>query len=570
MRLILKYFFPLLIVCQVLSAQHSLERLPYPINTDEYHETCPVMSYSEQYLFYTRVGSPDFIKTLMENGEDKSVTLDESDYHQRLKSIFSIISGSQIANPISSAFNQDIWYSKVVDESLEYPIHPGHPLNNALPNSICSNYDKDNSFIVVNEFDEDGGMAAGFSKVKLNTDGSFTFPVPIEIKDLRHKGSDINLAMTTDAQHIFLAMNGYDTFGDQDLYVSVKLLDNFYSKPVRLGDNINTKYREATPYISQDRTKLYFASNRPGGIGGMDIYYSERLDYSYQNWSDPILLGQPINSKMDDSYPYVALDGDLIYFTTNRDGTSDIYKAKLIRDSLLHKPIKVNLVAINGVTNTPMTAIINWGEAYEDGYDDFFNTRDGKLQYIFKSNKPMKFEAENRTIKSNIQILDPQELAMEGIEEVELLLFMEKSDQKIVIRKNKSEESLTPQITGIEKELIDNRKVVLKTIKFVRSKADVLAESFPALEELAKILARRPDLRIRVEGHTDNRGDKELLMELSQKRADAIKVILVSRGAKPSQIETKGLGDTRPLNANRNEQEKQENRRVEIRILDQE
>ena len=58
-----------------LLAQHSVERLPAPINTDMYDEICPVMSYGEEYLFYTKVGSPDFVKVLMENGEDKSATL---------------------------------------------------------------------------------------------------------------------------------------------------------------------------------------------------------------------------------------------------------------------------------------------------------------------------------------------------------------------------------------------------------------------------------------------------------------------------------------------------------------
>ena len=69
-------------------------------------------------------------------------------------------------------------------------------------------------------------MSAGFSKVKFNENGSFSFPTPIEIKDLELEGSDINLAMSTDAQHIFLAMKGRESFGDQDIYVSLKILEN--------------------------------------------------------------------------------------------------------------------------------------------------------------------------------------------------------------------------------------------------------------------------------------------------------------------------------------------------------
>lgn len=557
------------LVSVALLGQHSVERLPSPINTDEYDEICPVMSYGEEYLFYTKVGSPDFVKVLIENGEDLSITLSEAAYKRKLRNIYTLISGRTVMDPSVTTFNQDIWYARVDSGIVHYPMHPSTPINNALPNSICSNYNEDNTFVVINQFGEEGGMNAGFSKVKLNADATFSFPEPIEIQNLNLTGSDINLAMSADAQHVFLAMDRADSFGDQDLYVSIKVLENLYSKPINLGSEINTRYREATPYISQDRTKLYFSSNRPGGIGGMDIYVCDRLDYSYENWSEPRLIGQPINSKFDDSHPYIALDSDRIYFSTNRDGTSDIYKAQMIRDTVLNNKIQVSIQAINGKTNKPMTAVINWGKGYEEGYDDFFNTRDGKLIYTFENTEPVKFMAENRSIKSQVELLDPLELSMDGITEVELVLTMTKSgDAKFNVRKRRRP-PVTEELQGIEKELVDNRKVLLRSIKFARSKPDVLAESFPALDELASVLARRSDLRIRVEGYTDNVGDKELLLQLSQDRADAIKAILVNKGAQPTQIETKGYGHLHPLNGNRNESEKQANRRVEITILEQ-
>ena len=552
-------------------AQHSVERLPAPINTDEYDEICPVMSYGEKYLFYTKVGSPDFIKVLIENDEDISTTRSEEDYNNRLKDIYSLISGKYVLEPSKTSYNQDIWYCGLDGEKINYPLHPGTPINNALPNSICSNYNKDNTFVIINQFGEKGGMSAGFSKVTFNKNETFSFPIPIEIKDLELYGSDINLAMSADAQHIFLAMKGRDSFGDQDIYLSLKLLENLYSKPINIGSVINTRFREATPYISQDKTKLYFSSNRPGGVGGMDIYVCERLDYSYQNWSEPRLIGQPINSTADDSHPYIALDSDQIYFSTNRDGTSDIYTAKMIRDTSLYSEVKINILAINSKTNKPMPATINWGPGYEAGYDNFFNSRDGKLEYTFKNSNPIKFMAQNRGILSQIELIDPLELSMEGINEVDLILTMTSSGkQKFVVKKRKRPEEIKPVLVGIEKDLTDKKTVVLKSIKFVRAKPDVLEESFPALEELASVLARRQDLRLRIEGHTDNNGNKDLLLKLSQDRADAIKIILIRKGALESQIETKGYGHTRPLNGNRNESERKANRRVEITILEQE
>ncbi len=553
-----------------LLAQHSVKRLPAPINSDMYDEICPVMSYGEEYLFYTKVGSPDFVKILVENGEDKYATLSKEDYNQRLKHIYSLISGKSVVDPSKTTFNQDVWYSRVNGTKINYPVHPGTPINNALPNSICSNYNMDNTFVVINQFGAEGGMSTGFSKVIFNKNETFSFPISIEIKDLELTGSDINLAMSTDAQHIFLAMNAKDSFGDQDIYISIKILENIYSRPINLGRQINTKFREATPYISQDRTKLYFSSDRPGGVGGMDIYVCDRLDYSYKKWSQPRLIGQPINSTADDSHPYITMDSDQIYFSTNRDGSSDIYTARLIRDTILENEIKVNIKTINGTSQKPMAAMIEWGAGYEGGYDDFFNTRDGKLVYTIKDTEPIKFMARNRSLKSQIELIDPLELSMKGINEVDLILTMTKSgNPKIEVKRKVPTQEIVSEFDGIERDLVANKKILLKNIKFVRSTPDILEESFPALEALAFVLIRRSDLQLRIEGHTDNVGNKELLLKLSQDRADAIKRILIKKGAMESQIKTKGYGHTRPLNGNRNETERKANRRVEITILDQ-
>lgn len=556
---------------QVSLAQHSVVRLGDEINSDEYDEICPVMSFNEEYLFFTKVGDPDFNKSLIDYGKELYDHKNLEAYNQKLKQIYSIIAGKNVEDPARSTYNQDVWYCNHNKGILGQPKHPGKPLNNALPNSICSNYDQNNTFVVINQFGEEGGMGAGFSTVQLQEDGTFTFPKPLEIQELYHNGPDVNLAMSTDAQMIVLAMQGKETYGDQDLYICIKVFDNVYAAPMHLNNAINSPYREATPFISQDKSKLYFASDRPGGKGGMDIYVSNRLDYSYKNWSEPVPLGAPINSEADDSHPYITLRGEDIYFSTNRDGSSDIYHAGLNRDTSLAGPIVVKITAIKEETGKPMPATISWGQAYNKGFDDFFNSRSGKYQYKFTENIPMKFQASNRGLNSEILVLDPQDLSRDSINEIEVVLSMTRDQSKIkVSRKTKPKpKEEKKELTGIEKELATKTKVVLKDIRFVRAKPDVVEESFPALEELAGVLARRPDLKIRVEGHTDNVGDPDALMELSQKRADAIRIILIQKGANSSQIETKGYGHTKPLNGNRNETEKQQNRRVEIKILEQ-
>lgn len=571
----------LIVHVHVISAQHSVNKMPYPVNTDVYDEICPILSFDERELFFTRAGSPDFNKTIIEHGEDLHETLPYERYQAKLTRIFEMITQRSGVDPVTSSFNQDVWYSHFYKGEIFNLFHPPHPLNNALPNSICSHYGKDDAYVVINQFGADGGVDAGFSVVTKKGDTEFTFPLPIEIQDFDKTGAEVNVSMSIDKEYIILAMKGPNTFGEKDLYLSIKGYQGVYSTPMHLGAALNTAYREATPFFSQDKKKLYFASNRPGGYGGMDIYVSDRLDFSFKSWSKPRLLGRPVNSEFNDSHPYVQVDENSILFTSDREGTSDIYYGKLNRDEKLAYSIDINIYVVKGEDRELTSAQLYWGEAYGDEWDDFFRARDGKYHFVFKENVPMQFKAENRGFISDIVMLDPQELQDAGIRELDLELVIEKGKDRTPIFKRPLYQD-TSHIAKVEnpeekpREIDDdliplelNSTVVLKNILFARSKPDVLPVSFPSLLKVAKTLARRQDAVIQVEGHTDNVGDSEALMDLSLSRANAIRDFLIRNGAKPGQVKTKGFGASRPITKNRTEEERSQNRRVEIRVLKQ-
>ncbi|MGK0316218.1 MAG: OOP family OmpA-OmpF porin [Saprospiraceae bacterium] len=578
----MKYsIFYILFIINSSVAQHSVYKMPYPVNTDVYDEICPILSFDEDELYFTRVGSPDFDKTIIEHGENLYETLPFEKYQSKLQHIYRMITKQHDVDPVTSSFNQDVWYSHFYEGEIYNLFHPSHPLNNALPNSICSHYGKDGSYVVVNQFGEEGGVSAGFSVVNKKTDTEFSFPVPIMIQDFNKTGSEVNVSMSIDKEYMILAMKGSNTRGDKDLYLSIKGYKGVYSTPVHLGDILNSKYREATPFFSQDKKKLYFASNRPGGFGGTDIYVSDRLDYSFKKWSDPKLLGRPINSEFNDSHPYVQVDENSILFTSNREGTSDIFYGKLNRDKDLLFSININVFIVKGEERERANAQLYWGEAYSDEWKDFFRARDGKYTYTFEKNIPMQFKAENRGYISDVVMLDPQELQEAGIRELDLELVIEKGENRKPIFKRPiyKEDS---KIAEVEPTKEDNLKleddlmpleakstIVLKNILFEMGKPDVLPVSFPSLLKLSKTLARRPDVVIQVEGHTDNNGDSKSLLDLSMARANAIRDFLLLNGAKSKQVKAKGFGATRPITKNRNEEELSKNRRVEIRVLRQ-
>ncbi len=560
--------------------QHSIKKMPYPINTDVYDEICPILSFDEDELYFTRVGSPDFNRTIIENGENIYETKNYEYYQSRLKFIYSQITGKGDIDPMNSTFNQDVWYSHYYEGEIYNLFHPGYPLNNALPNSICSHHGRDGSYLVINQFEKEGGVCAGFSVVKKESDITFTFPKPIIIQDFDETGSEVNVSMSPDKEYIIIAMKASNPGESQDLYLSIKGYQGVYSKPIHLGNGINTAYREATPFFSQDKKKLYFASNRPGGYGGMDIYVCDRLDFSFKKWSKPKLIGRPINSEFDDSHPYVQIDENSILFTSNREGTSDIFFGKLNRDKELIYDIDINIYVVKGNERKRANAQLYWSEAYGKEYDNFFRARDGKYKYTFTENIPMRFKAENRGYISDVIILDPQELQAAGIREMDLELILEKDTNRKSVFQRPIHKSVD-EVVKVEKENIEsikkkdfipleaNSTVVLKNIFFERATSNVLPASHPSLLKLASTLKRRSDVIIQIEGHTDNVGDSQALLDLSLSRANSIRDFLIQNGVPHSQVLTKGFGATRPITKNRTEKERSKNRRVEIRVLKQ-
>ena len=102
-------------------------------------------------------------------------------------------------------------------------VHPPTPLNNALPNSVCSLTPEGNAFIVVNQFPKDGGMNKGFSLVRQQADGTWSYPEPIDIEDYNITSSAISLTMSNDGQVLILSLPQSTGSSDNDLFISFKV-----------------------------------------------------------------------------------------------------------------------------------------------------------------------------------------------------------------------------------------------------------------------------------------------------------------------------------------------------------
>ncbi len=528
---ILVLFSSFLAPCQTI----VVEKLPPEINTPEYDEITPVISRDGKTIYFTRVGSPDFEKTIILEGKD--ISKNTATYDASLQEIFSQIAGRPIINPVKSSFNQDIWIADITNDKVAPPVHPGYPLNSALPNSICSTLPVSDEFLILNQFPKEGGMKKGFSVIKLMKDGTWSQPVPIKIDNYYTDSDGVSATMSRDGTVLILSLLRADTYGSNDLYVSFRKGPYHYSTPVNLGLDINTEMRETTPSLSRDKNTLYFSSNRKGK-GGNDIYFVKRLDDSWTKWSFPRRFKYPISSKYDDSQPFFNPNTGYLYFTSKRDGTSDIYRIKIKRPEPEPK-IAIRGVVIDSKTNNPVKARLSISSSDKNYKGINLFTQSGK--FFFYLDKRLDYTV---TIEK------------EGYVSFHEPLHLTDDYSKFSYD---FELKLTP--------LEEGGNIEFGAIFFERSTAIVLKKSMPAIDKITQILKDNKQLRIRIEGHTDNNGKKDELLELSEKRAKMIKDFLTHNGIDETRIETIGYGDARPIASNDTEETRQKNRRVEIKIV---
>ena len=148
----------------------------------------------------------------------------------------------------------------------------------------------------------------------------------------------VGMFVSSDYDVLLLSMKASDSRGEEDLYISVKDKNGYWSRPRNLGPTINTSGFEISPFLTADKKRLFFASNGHQGMGDADIFYCERLYNSWETWSAPINLGPLVNSKKFDAY--LSIYGDSVaYFVSNRDQQlSDIYRATVKVDPGLLSP----------------------------------------------------------------------------------------------------------------------------------------------------------------------------------------------------------------------------------------
>ena len=515
----------------------SLERLPDGVNTDAYDEISPVVSRDGRQLYFTRSGSPDFNTQLLFNGTDARDSIrDNVHYEQLLRDVYRQIGERGGGEAYTSRFNQDVWQAELArDGSVLAVTHPDTPLNNALPNALAAALPDPAHYVVLNQFPRRGGMAKGFSHVYARADGSWSWPEPLTIDDYGTRSDGVGMTLSADGEVMILSLERGGGRGATDLYLSRRLGPTHWSAPVNLGPGINTPSRESTPSLSEDKRTLYFSSNRRGR-GGNDIYFCRRLDDSWQNWSPARRFKPPISSEHDDSQPYFNEATGYLYFASNRAGSSDVYRVRV------QPPRPVDLLVVGRVrharTREPLEAdVVVKGRGY-GGLDTVLATSGGRFALHVDHYAELSLSAEKEGFLGHVERLSLRRGGEATSYEIDIYL--------------------DPREAG--------GTITLAPIYFQQSKADVKVRSEPELARLRDLLAKYPNVYVRIEGHTDDRGPVDALDKLSRERAQAIRDYLVANGIDPRRVQAAGLGPRKPVASNDTTQGREANRRVEVVI----
>jgi outer membrane protein OmpA-like peptidoglycan-associated protein len=520
------------------SQSYIIEKLGEGINTPEFDEVTPIVSHDGSTVFFTRVGSGDFNKSIWIDGRDVSEEYNYKDYLFHLRNIYTEISSKPVfGNPEHSEYNQDIWFAETREREFDHLVHPSAPLNNALPNSICSLTPDGNAYIVINQFPKDGGMNKGFSIVRQNEDGTWAHPEPIEIEDYNVTSSNVSLTMSSDGEVLILSLPKYTGATDNDLFISFRTGENRYSKPKNLGNIVNTGGREVTPQLSADGRDLYFASDRTPSVGGLDLFFTSRIDDGWDNWIKPRRFIEPINTKGDESQPYFNTTTGHMYFSSKRDGTHDIYRCKIAPD--VPQEVLIRGKIVNTMTGKTVDGRVMYGAASAEFYEKYMETVDGYFLIKVKQGQPIKLIAHKP-----------------GYINHEVTLNF---DKNMYFGKPR-------EVTLYLDSVAVGGTITVNPIYFKRSTPVILPESYAELDYIVEVMQRFPEITMTVEGHTDSNGTSETLLKLSEDRATEVRKYLVSHKIHPKRIATVGYGANRPLSTNKSEDTRALNRRVEFRI----
>ncbi|MGD9492265.1 MAG: OmpA family protein [Bacteroidales bacterium] len=348
-------------------------------------------------------------------------------------------------------------------------------------------------------------------------------------------------SISSDGKTLYFISDRPGGIGGYDIYTSTRDESGSWSAPQNMGKIVNSEGNEKSPFIHTDSQTLYFSSEGRPGMGGYDIYYARMDDNG--TWQKPVNIGYPINSKYDDVGFFVSTDGKYGYFGSNNMseglGGWDFYSFELYEEARPEKVLFVKGTVKNEQDDKPVEA---------------------------------KIEIKNLTTKEIREIPVDHETGeyVAAIKfESDFMLTVKKPDFVYESTYISKEDSSFAEPTSVDVDLEPvqlGKAYRMKDIYYESNSADLTAESKKVLDEFIEFLNENPNIKVKIQGHTDNIGGDAFNLTLSENRAHSVYEYLVSRGVSSSRLSYKGFGETQPVDTNDTEAGRAMNRRTEFLV----
>lgn len=336
-------------------------------------------------------------------------------------------------------------------------------------------------------------------------------------------------SVTADGKWLYFASDMPGGYGDSDIYVAEVFSDGKVGTPKNLGPKINTPGREMFPFVTD--SILYFSSDGHYGLGGLDVFESRRI--KDMDFAEPKNLGKPVNSNLDDFSFIMDKQRKYGYFSSSRKGgkgDDDIYYFTRT------EPVCTQTVS-GRVTNSKYHMAINQADIkVYDKFGDQIGAAKTKEDGTYKTEVPCGAKITVEASKPNHTTAKKDlETSRENGEETKNVNFELTNYDDLVRREDNVE------------------KVDINPIYFDFNKWDITPQAETELKKVVYIMQNFPNIEIKIESHTDSRGNDDYNMRLSENRARATFDYIISRGIAASRVESvKGYGESRLRNKCRN------------------
>jgi outer membrane protein OmpA-like peptidoglycan-associated protein/tetratricopeptide (TPR) repeat protein len=368
-------------------------------------------------------------------------------------------------------------------------------------------------------------------------------------KPLENLGEAINTndgwegqpTLSPDGNSLYYTANRPTTM-DNDIFVSDLLPDGTWG-PARPFDIINTAGKDKSPFFHQDSETFYFVSSvnkERNGVGGTDIFYMRKQEDG--SWSKPKNIGYPINSAEDEIGLFVSTDGKEAFFSSRQRGVWNIYSFELYEEA---RPKSV--IVVKGMLED------DEGQPVQDAEIEITYENSDEVQKVRVNGNDGKYAAVVKTDEVQDVMINVKK---EGH------AFDSQIIEKEVLAKGETVRSKDMEVREIE----IGKPYTINDILYSTASAELSKRSKFILNQFARFLKENDNITILIQGHTDNEGDPQKNLTLSEKRAEGVKDYLISQEVDKKRLDAKGYGQTQPKAPNTNAENKAMNRRTDFVI----